>query len=216
MIFPMMQRTLARGSARGLLILAASMLAVPALCAAEPALVEVKLPGIDYAARIADGFESTHTPVALAPVKVSFSRLWDPRSFGTFGLEAKEIDKIRNDLAALAEEIFVEAVRTAQLTTPTASDKKPRQLEIKIFDVYVNSPPRSGAEPLYSWVFDSGEMSIEVLLRDPETGETLAVLRDRQRDTGSGVLTLANEINQRAETRRVLKEWAKQTIRLLN
>ena len=196
------------------------MFASQATLPETPALVPVKLQGIDYAAQTPDQYFQGRR-ITLAPVAVSFSKTWDPRSFGNFGLDAAEVQKIRGDLAAIATESFTKMLastqlsRTTTLASPDTLALDPLELKIRIFDVYVNAPARSGLSPLYTLVFESGEMSIEIELRETGSGKVLAALRDRYRDPGNATLTLSNEISQRLATKQIFGEWAKQFSRLL-
>jgi hypothetical protein len=152
--------------------------------------------------------------VVIAPVEVSFSANWDPRSFGHFGLPDDEIEEIRRNLAALAQQSFARRLAAAGYKVVDEPTEESLRLQLRIFDVYVNAPLRQEVDPRHSYVFDAGEMSIALELRGPDAG-LLASLQDRQRDPGNGFLTLANEITNRAAYRRMLDGWATQLMRLL-
>lgn len=185
-----------------------------------PALVPVKLKGIDYSAQMPDQYFQGRR-IDVAPVAVAFSKTWDPRSFGNFGLEAADVQTIRGELAAIATASFTkmlastERSRTTTLASPDTPELDPLELKIRIFDVYVNAPVRSSLSPLYTLVFESGEMSVEIELQEKGSGKLLAVLRDRYRDPGNATLTLSNEISQRSAAKQVFGQWAEQFSRLL-
>ncbi len=155
------------------------------------------------------------TPI-IAPVEVRFSSSWDPRQFGTFGLSAKDIERIRVSLAELTQHTFAETLTTLGVKPAgDAGDEKTLELHIKIVDLYLNAPLRSEINPLYTYVYESGEMTLELEVRAAGSGRVLATLLDRHRDPRDAQLTLDNEITQRAATRLALREWAVQLHGLL-
>jgi len=177
---------------------------------ARPALlVPLKLGSIDQASFDPQSRWAEGAAIVIAPVEVRFSAAWDPRQFGTFGLAPKDIEKIRNDLADLSHTTFTETL--TKLGVKPAGDsgsQKILELHIKIIDLYLNAPPRSEINPLYTFVYESGQMTLELEVREAGTGRVLAALRDRYRDRRDAQLTLDNEITQRAATRLALREWA--------
>ncbi|MBM4213137.1 MAG: DUF3313 family protein [Gammaproteobacteria bacterium] len=178
--------------------------------ASAPAdLVTLKLDNIDQASFDPRSPWAEGATWRIAPVEVRFSAIWDPRQFGTFGLAPKDIEKIRNDLAKLTQQTFAETLNALGAKSAGHADsRKILELQIKIIDLYLNAPPRAEINPLYTYVYESGEMMLELEVREAGTGRVLATLRDRYRDPRDTQLTLDNEITQRAATRLALREWA--------
>ncbi len=148
--------------------------------------------------------------VMISEVQVAFSRGWDSRAYGRFGLEPQRITKIRDDLGRLAQEAFAENLTRGGYSVVSAAGAGVLQVVPRIIDLYVNAPPRDDLAPLYTYVLESGEMTLVLELRDSVTGTLLGRVRDRYRDPGIGVFVLANEVTQQAENRRVLRAWAEQ------
>jgi hypothetical protein len=53
---------------------------------------------------------SAYTKVWIGEPLVEFSKNWNPRNYGTFGLSASQLKKIRDDLANLAKSTFAEVL----------------------------------------------------------------------------------------------------------
>ncbi|NBO74242.1 MAG: DUF3313 family protein [Gammaproteobacteria bacterium] len=213
-----------RSAATRIVLLCAALLHAGAAIAADAAqssmesagLVPLSLAKVDRASFDPRSPWAEGATLIIAPVEVRFSSSWDPRQFGTFGLAPKDIEKIRGDLAELAQRTFAETL-TKLGTKPAgdAADSKVLELHIKIVDVYLNAPPRSEINPLYTYVYESGEMTLELEVRTADSGRVLATLYDRHRDPRDAQLTLDNEITQRAATRLALRDWAVQLHGLL-
>lgn len=192
------------------------VLSVPALAAGDPpALVSLRLDGIERATLDPRGNWALSKTLVLTPIEVRYSPTWDPRRFGHFGLSTKDIEKIRDDLSDLARKTFTETLSGLGFETADVSTPQSLEVQVKIIDLYVNAPPRSEIDPLYTYVFESGEMTLELEVRESGTGRVLATMRDPHREPGTGELTLSNEITQQAEARNTLREWARQLAGLL-
>jgi len=176
---------------------------------APAGLITLKLDNIDQASFDPRSPWAEDATWRIAPVEVRFSAAWDPRQFGTFGLALKDIEKIRNDHAKLTQQTFAETLHAlGAKPAGNVNNGKILELQIKIVDLYLNAPPRSEISPLYIYVYESSEMTLELEVREAGTGRVLATLRDRYSDPRDSQLTLDNEITQRAANRLALREWA--------
>src|SRR3984957_13828039 len=85
------------------------MAAMPARAAPDttdspfPGLELVSSKNIDRLYRRPDVDMSAYTKVWIGEPIVEFSKNWSPRNYGTFGLSASQVKKIRDDLANLAK-----------------------------------------------------------------------------------------------------------------
>jgi hypothetical protein len=174
-----------------LALLAAALIGLPGTAsdtrAAGPdELVPVNVKGIDSMRRRADVNWATYDAVLVAAVTVSFSKLWDPRDYGRFGLRPRDVERIRSKVATLAQATFVKVLAEGGYRIVDRADVGVLQVEPNIIDLYVNAPE----------------------LRDAVTGTLLAEARDRQRGIDRGRFTVANSVTNRAEAERVLRGWA--------
>lgn len=209
-------------SRRTLTLLAPAMLLASAALLAQDTtpgaegLVPRQVRGFDQVSERPGVIWSDYDKVIVSDVEVTFSGRWDPRIYGRFGLDPRQVAKMRGDLAALAKTAFVESLVSGGQVVATANEAGVLQVVPKIIDLYVNAPPRNDLSPLYTYVLESGEMTLVLELRDSVTGTLLGQIRDRYRDPGIGVFVLANEVSQQAENRRVLRAWAEHLRSMLN
>jgi len=171
-------------------------------------LVPREIRGLDSVTERPGVIWRDYDKVMISEVQVAFSQSWDPRAYGRFGLEPQRITKIRDDLGRLAQDAFAESLTRGGYSVVSAAGAGVLQVVPRIVDLYVNAPPRDDLAPLYTYVLESGEMTLVLELRDSVTGTLLGRVRDRYRDPGIGVFVLANEVTQQMENRRVLRAWA--------
>jgi hypothetical protein len=181
----------------------------------EIPLAVVKMAGIDKLEQQPNVDWQAYREFMLDPVTVDFSTSWDVRAYGRFGLEDRDVEELRGELAAITRSAFTEALSGAGYASTSKPGAGVLQIEARIVDLYVNAPPRRDIQPRHTYIFESGEMTLEITLRDSVTGVPLARLRDRYRDPGIGALTLANDVTRQADSRRVLADWARQLQKLL-
>lgn len=141
------------------------------------ALLAAALLGLPGAANVA----RAAGPDQLVPVSVSFSKLWDPRDYGRFGLRPRDVEKIRGKVAALAQATFVKVLAEGGYRVVERADAGVLQVEPNIIDLYVNAPDVPDENRQQSYVLEAGEMTLALELRDAVTGTLLAEARDRQR-----------------------------------
>lgn len=194
-------------------LLAAALLGLPgaanvARAAGPDQLVPVSVKGIDSVRRRPDVNWAAYNAVLVAPVSVSFSKLWDPRDYGRFGLRPRDVEKIRGKVAALAQATFVKVLAEGGYRVVERADAGVLQVEPNIIDLYVNAPDVPDENRQQSYVLEAGEMTLALELRDAVTGTLLAEARDRQRGIDRGRFTVANSVTNRAEAERVLRGWA--------
>jgi hypothetical protein len=197
---------------------AAALLASVALATAagEPALTDdglapIKVRNVDKAYKRPGASLAGYDKILLKPVNVAFSKSWDSREFGNYGLSAKDVEKIRSSLAQLAEETFRKSLTKGGYTFVTAADAKVLEMEAQIVDLYVNAPDVSStANVNRSYVMSAGEMRLVLTLRDAVTGTVLYRAVDHKRGTDTGRLVWASSVFNRAEAELALTGWAGQ------
>jgi hypothetical protein len=211
----MKHRPLSRAcGALSLLLLFAGVAAIPAR-AADPAvnedgLAKASVKGVDRVLQRPGTDWASYTKVLVAPVDVSFSRSWNPRDYGEFGLKAADVDRIRRELAQMTQDIFGKALAEGGYTLVQAPAEGVLQVRPNIVNLYVNAPNTMDAGRSRSYVIDAGEMTLALELRDSVTGTLLAQARDRKRGTENRRVTLADSVMNRAEAERALRGWAVQ------
>lgn len=193
----------------------AAQSADPSSTAAPAGMVTVRIDGIDQAMYRPGSALPRTARVGIDPVMVEFSNLWEPRAFGRFGLSAAEVEDIRRQIATQARSAFAAALQAAGYEVTEESAGGDLRLGLRIFDVYLNAPQREGADPRQIFVYEAGEMSLELELRQARLGDPVVRMRDRHRDQGTGQLVTANEISNRTAVRQGLERWTAGFGRLL-
>ncbi len=128
-------------------------------------LVPVSVKGIDRMRRRADVNWATYDAVLVAPVTVSFSKLWDPRDYGRFGLRPRDVERIRSKVATLSQVTFVKVLAEGGYRIVDRADAGVLQVEPNIIDLYVNAPDLPDENRRQSYVLEAGEMTLALELR---------------------------------------------------
>lgn len=94
---------------------AALLLAVlsPSLATADspfPGLELVPSKNVGALYRRPDADISAYSKVMIGEPAVEFSKNWNPRNYGSFGLSAAQLTKIRSNLADMAKSVFAKAL----------------------------------------------------------------------------------------------------------
>jgi hypothetical protein len=151
-----------------------------------------------------------YTKVMIDPVQVAFSKNWDPRDYGRFGLKPDEVQKIRTDLGALANETFAKVLTEGGYPEATQPDAGVLRITAYIVDLYVNAPGAAslGASPSRTYVVNAGKMTLVMELRDAVTGTLLARAYDVKEGSENGRLQYSNSVLNRGEAEWAIRGWA--------
>lgn len=201
------------GALAALAAAAAAALAGPAIAAelTDDGLEPIKVRNIDKAYKRPGASLAGYDRILLRPVTVAFSKHWDPRDYGgTFGLSAADVEKLRTDLAKLADETFRRVLTRGGYAVVDKADAGVLEVQPHIVDLYINAPDVPGAEVRRSYVLSVGEMRLNATLQDAVTGTVLYRTSDRKRGPESGRLEWANSVWNAAEAERMLSGWARQ------
>lgn len=195
--------------------LAATAIATPAVGAGDPALTDdgllpIQVKHIDKAWKRPGASLAGYRRILIRPVGVAFSKNWDPRDYGRFGLKADEVERIRTSLAKIANDTFARELQRGGYEIASTPGENVLDVEAQIVDLYVNAPEQRGPDRVRSFVFSAGEMRLLVTLRDAVTGTTLYRASDFQRGQDYGRLEWANDVWNRSEAERALSGWARQ------
>jgi Protein of unknown function (DUF3313) len=152
-----------------------------------------------------------YTKVMFDPVQVAFSKNWDPRDYGRMGLSTDEVQKIRTDLGALANQTFAKVLSDGGYPEATQADAGVLRITAYIVDLYINAPDAGmgHASPSRSYVVNAGKMTLVMELRDAVTGTLLARAYDVKEGSENGRLQWSNSVMNRAEAEWALQGWAK-------
>lgn len=175
----------------------------------EDGLELTKVKGVDLLYRRPGASLSGYTKVMVDPVQVAFSKSWNPRDYGTYGLKTSDVDRIRTELGQLARDTFVKTLQAGGYPEATTPDEGVLRVTAQIVDLYVNAPDTMQAGRSRTFVANAGNMTLAIELRDAVTGTVLVRGFDRATATDTGRFQWSNSVMNRAEAERALGAWAK-------
>ena len=144
----------------------------------------------------------------IDPVQATFSKSWNPRDNGTFGLNAAEVERIRIDLGALAQATFTKVLGDGGYPRAAEADAGVLRITAYIVNLYVTAPEAMQAGRSRTYVANAGQMTLVIELRDAFAGTLLAGAFDRMAVTDTGRLQWSNSVVNHAETETILRGWA--------
>src|SRR5580704_2632971 len=71
---------------------------------------------------------------------VEFSKNWNPRNYGTFGLSAAQLKKIRVELATMSKDTFAQVLRDGGYEIATEAADDVLEITPNIINVYITAP----------------------------------------------------------------------------
>jgi hypothetical protein len=201
--------------ARTILSLALAMALLGVAIAAPPptthdGLVLTSAKGVDVLYRRPDATLAGYTKVMLSPTTVAFSKSWNPRNYGTFGLSVDDVNKMRTGLASLADSVFAKVLTDGGYPVVTTPDAGVLQVVPAIVDLYVNAPDADQPGRTRTYVLSAGSMRLTFELRDAVTGLVLFRGSDLKRDPEMRPLQWASGAYNRAKAETALRGWATQ------
>jgi Protein of unknown function (DUF3313) len=158
---------------------------------------------------------SAYSKIMIGEPVVEFSKNWNPRNYGTFGLSAAQLKKIRVDLAAMAKSTFAQVLSDGGYAIVTDAGDDVLEITPNIINVFINAPDVPGSGRSKTYTMDSGSATLALQVNDATTGTLLAVALD-QRRSGSSTLQWATSVSNRAAASNMLKGWAEQLKRELD
>jgi hypothetical protein len=158
---------------------------------------------------------SAYSKIMIGEPAVEFSKNWNPRNYGKFGLSAAQLTKIRVDLAAMAKSVFAKSLSDGGYEIVTEADDGVLVITPNIVNVFINAPdvPSAGQSKIYT--MDAGSATLALQVNDAVAGTLLAVVYDRRR-SGYSTMRWATSASNRAAAEDMLKGWAEQLKRELD
>lgn len=181
-----------------------------------PGLELVNSQNVDRLYRRPDVEASAYGKILLGEPMVEFSKNWNPRNYGTYGLSAAQLKKIRADLAGLAKSTFAKVLRDGGYEVVTQAGEGVLEITPHIVNLYINAPDTMKAGRSKTYAMDAGSMTLALQVSDSVTGTLLAVAYDQKRDSSAGRFEWVTSVSNRAAASRTLTAWAEQLKRELD
>jgi hypothetical protein len=196
--------------------------AFPFIAAADPSsspfpgLELVNSKNVDRLYRRPDVDVSVYGKILIGAPMVEFSKNWNPRNYGTYGLSAAQLKKIRVDLADLAKDTFAKVLGEGGYEVVTEAGDGVLEITPHIVNLYINAPDTMTAGRSQTYAMDAGSMTLVLQVSDSVTATLLAVVYDQKRGSGTGRMQWATSVSNRAAASRILTGWAEQLKRELD
>ncbi len=206
------------GAAVATLVLA---VAFPVIAAAQassspfPGLELVNSKNVDKLYRRPDVDVSAYGKIMFGDPVVEFSKSWNPNNYGTYGLTAEQLRKIRVELAALAKSTFAKVLADGGYEVVTATGDGVVEVTPNIVNLYITAPATATAGRSRTYTMDAGSMTLALQVSDSVTGTLLAVAYDQKRASNS-TWQWTTSVSNRAAASRILSGWAQQLKRELD
>jgi hypothetical protein len=159
---------------------------------------------------------SVYGKILIGAPMVEFSKNWNPRNYGTYGLSAAQLKKIRVDLADLAKDTFAKVLGEGGYEVVTEAGDGVLEITPHIVNLYINAPDTMTAGRSQTYAMDAGSMTLVLQVSDSVTATLLAVVYDQKRGSGTGRMQWATSVSNRAAASRILTGWAEQLKRELD
>jgi hypothetical protein len=175
-----------------------------------PGLELVNSKSLDKLYRRPDVDVSEYTKIRIGEPAVEFSKSWNARNYGTYGLSASQLKKIRSDLAELTKSTFAKVLSDGGYQLVTEPGDGVLDVIPNIINLYVNAPDTMTSGRSKTYTMDAGSMTLALQLSDSVTGTVLAVAYDSKRDASRGTMQWSTSVSNRAAASRMLTHWAEQ------
>jgi len=174
-----------------------------------------KVKGLDAVYVRPDVVFTAYKSVMLDKVEVEFAKNWqkDVNSNST-GFKnkptAEEMQKIKDGLAELMHEVFLEELTKHGYTVVDTAAEDTLHVRTAIIDLWVNAPDSNDPGITRTYTTSSGSMTLVLEMRDGPTGQLLARAVDgRSDDTPGGQFQWTTKASNSNAARRIMQDWAR-------
>jgi hypothetical protein len=103
---------------------------------------------------------TAYNKILIGEPTVQFSKNWNPRNYGTFGLSAAQLTKIRAELAAMAKGVFTKTLSDGGFEIVTDAGDGVLAITPNIVDVFINAPDVPTAGRSRTYTMDAGSATL--------------------------------------------------------
>ncbi len=151
-----------------------------------------------------------YASVYVARPEVAFRKHWVRDQNRNVGIKVRDRDvqRIKDDLSGLMQRVVTEAFEAAGYTLADSPGAGVLIVQPDIVDLDLVAPDLPTASRTMSYSESAGAMTLDLTLRDGETGRTLMQIEDRQRDPRRGWYEWRTRPYNQAVARRMMRSWA--------
>jgi len=174
-------------------------------------LTRVKLKGMDAAYARPGADFTIYKKVIIDPIEVAFSKDWDKKG-GTTNrkIEPEKLEEIKTKLGQLAQETFA-AVLSKDNGMEVVTTPGPDVLRFSsaIVDLWPRAVDTQEPGRSYTFTTSAGSAVLYAELRDSETNQLIGRVVDGREARNSGTMRWTNSVENTAEARAMLSDWAR-------
>ena len=157
--------------------------------------------------------------VAILEPYVAFRSNWqrDQNRSRTNRVSARDMDRIKRDVATLFERVFTESLENGGYEVVTVAGDDVLVLRPAIIDLDITAPDTRSAGRTRTFSASAGAATIFIELVDSVTGDVIGRAADRQtaRNAGSFV-THTNSVTNTADATRMMRRWSDRLVAFLD
>jgi hypothetical protein len=199
----------ALGAVLFLALLSQSAAAADSASSPFPGLERVASKNVSTLYKRPDVDTSAYNKIMIGEGRVEFSKSWNPRNYGTFGLSAAQLTKIRVDLATMAKSVFAKTLSDGGYEIVTEAGDGVLAITPNVVNVFINAPDVPTAGRSRTYTMNAGSAALALLVSDAVTGTLLAAAFDQMRSQ-SATMRWTTSASNRAAAQAMLKVWAEQ------
>jgi hypothetical protein len=174
-------------------------------------LQRVKLKGVDAAyARPGADFK-VYKKIIIDPIQVAFHKDWDKKStVYNQKISAEKLEDIKQRLGKLAEETFANAFsKDGGMQVVTAPGPDVLRFSSAIVDLWPRAVDTQEPGRNYTYTTSAGSAVLYAELRDSETSQLIGRVVDGREARNSGTMRWTNSVENTAEARAMVSDWAR-------
>ncbi len=157
--------------------------------------------------------------VAILDPHVAFRSNWqrDQNRSRSRNIRASDMDRIKEDVAALFKDVFTEELEAAGYSVVNYSDEDVLVLRPAIIDLDVVAPDTRSAGRNRTYTATTGAATLMLEMFDALSGDLVGRAADRRTArTAGGFATSANRVTNRSDARREFRVWANKLVEFLD
>ena len=154
---------------------------------------------------------SGYNKVWLEDATVAFKKNWQRDQNRSRGIRVKDSDmeRIRKDVAELFREVMEKELADGGYEVVSEAGPDVLRVEPAIINLDVTAPDIQTAGRTMQFSESAGEMTLQVVLYDSETGDKIAKAMDRKQDYRRGYAEYRTSVSNTQAARRMMGSWAK-------
>ena len=174
-------------------------------------LQRVKLKGVDGAYVRPGADFKIYNKIIIDPIQVAFHKEWDKEStFYKQKLTTEQLEDIKSRMGKLAEETFAKVFSEKDgMQVVTAPGPDVLRFSSAIVDLWPRAVDTQEPGRNYTFTTSAGSAVLYAELRDSETNQLIGRVVDGREARNSGTMRWTNSVENTAEARGMISDWAR-------